>query len=235
MEIFAFDVRKYNNGWFKHWDSIGVHHVFDCRMKVSRELALTTLATNPCGLVLIHREPCEDLLGGPESPMQLSPHYIMWVDGGGNDDVKEDADCRSVNIHFSKRKVPSGSSLAYLKSDLDRLRDQLEFAGRSEEKVRAAWQEWEHSEISRFLSLISPLVLDPANMALAVRVARSLEHRSCQEIADRVDANSNAGMNGLAELVDAFAKSKKIVAAQRLIAWVQQFPNVPADIARRYL
>lgn len=240
MKMLALDSKRGSSSglksgiWWKNWQTLGINCIFDCEEEIDilekkLEIVGENINQQPhlCCIIIIHRGQCEEYVVDIENRSYNRKHavYIMWVDGGGNDGCQDDP--TRPHIHYSKRKVPNSVSLAFLKPDLDHLCRQLEHSNGEPAKVVAAWQEWEQSAISRFLSLISPLAISPANAELAGWIAGSLDSRLCKEVGERAGIDTG-------ELVEVSGLARED-AASRLLGWMRKFPEVPGELARRFL
>lgn len=243
MKLFAFDTCQHNSlerqaGWChgdacteysKRWGTL-LSPGFDIEVAVGASYASkwVEIQGGTEWLLLIHQS-CEWC--HPENPVG----FIMYVSGGaeGASKPKGNNDPAYPQIHYSRRIVPTGADLGYLKESFSKLFSSLCNAGADIKKINLAWDEWESPVLVRLISLMAPLVLVPKDEMLFNIVAKRIRM-------DFDDTHLRLAAWELGNSAGEIALQNWMIeqtwfGGHELYEWMKKYPQTFRDLARRYL
>lgn len=232
MKLFAFDKCKHNSmerqmgkctidtctEYSKKWETLskGITVKISGLNEEWKELQKESEAW----LLLVHQS-CE----WTHSP-KPKKGFVLYVSGGASGCAGND-DPACPHVHYSRRVVPTGSDLGYLKELFSKLCTTLADAGTDIDKIKRAWEEWESPVLSRLITAMAPLALKPKNETLANSIANSilkeLRHAS-DELSKEVEED---------ELRKWLIKPD--ATAAEMMEWMQRYPHALHNLSRRYL
>lgn len=177
MRVFALDVAGSCGGgqWAKCWTNLLPSNglpvdVLDCENNWIQKV--NDAAKGGAVLMLVHQNFCKDLIHSSAVKLLGGNNNInlMYVTGGKQSLVDEPCKPR---IHYSRRIVPTGPDLGYLKAPLVTLCKALERAESDASKLKAAWDNWEAPLVAGLLAMLSPLSVHP-DRSLADAIAAQI-------------------------------------------------------------
>lgn len=234
MKIFALDKVSVSSTeeWMKQWSTLGEIEVHNCSTLDSRDNAFKSIekCRETTSLLLVHREQCPLMISRELENLSAScPRLlVMYVSGGSN---PKDLCANLQFVHFSRRKVPSGTDLSYLKTRFSRLCRYLDDAGSDVNKISLAWEDWESPVFGKLILKLAPLGLVTANNRLFELVAKQI-HESFSPL-DLLLAERELGNS------DCEVELRKWMTGSldyhELSSWFQKYPNALIDFSRRFL